>query len=237
MFLRRRKLFSGILILSGLAIVLGNGWIFDYLVYILGPDKMVGKEYVIYTPEGCFYTNPGKMVLWSYAIASLGIALFSTGFFMFFRKHMAMLPEENFSTPLAWPDNWKKPSPAQKFFMGTPFVGLDRRIFRAFKLKLENRNESIHNLFPEDLELSSIRDEVSTMLAKIFGWPNAWFHPDDPCNILFLSPRGDLEIVEMFLWIKDKYGVSLDHIVNRLDEMSFRQLIEQIRAAMQDHET
>lgn len=140
-----------------------------------------------------------------------------------------MLSEEAFFTPLAWPDNWKKPSSGQKIFMGTPFVGLDRRIFRAFKQKLENRNESIHNLWPEDLELCSIRDEVSTTLAKIFGWPNTWFHPDDPCDILFWSPRGDLEIVEMFLWLQDKYGVSLDYIVNRLKAMNFRQLIEQIR--------
>jgi len=237
MFLFRRKLFGGILMAAGLAIVLYCGWIFEYLICLFRPEKIMGKEFVIYTPEGCFYTNPVKMQLWCAAIASLGIAVYVTGHFMLVRRPGAKLPEEKVFTALAWPDNWKKTSTVQNFFIGTPFVGLDRRIFRAFKQKLGHRNERIHNLWPEDLEICSIRDEVSTMLAKIFDWPNTWFHPDDPCDILFWSPRGDLEIVEMFLWIKDKYGVSLDHIVNRLDEMSFLQLIEQIRAAMQDHET
>jgi hypothetical protein len=70
-----------------------------------------------------------------------------------FRKHKAVLSDENVCAPLAWPDNWKKTSPAQRVFMGMPFVGLDRRIFRAFKQKLEHRDESIYNLWTGDLKL------------------------------------------------------------------------------------
>ena len=87
MYIFYRKLLSIFLILLGLTIFLSRKYIFDLLVDIAGPEKIVGKAYVIYIPEGEYlYTNPKVMVLWIVLIALLGISLFLLGLFMFFRR-------------------------------------------------------------------------------------------------------------------------------------------------------
>lgn len=86
MYVFRHKLLSLSLVLLGLVIFSGKGCIFDYLVYLMGPEKLVGQASVIYTPEGCFYTNPRVMALWTIAIAALGIIISSIGLFSLFRE-------------------------------------------------------------------------------------------------------------------------------------------------------
>lgn len=138
--------------------------------------------------------------------------------------------------PLAWPSDWEHPSPIQRVSIGLPFVGFDRRVFRSLVQKLASRDENVLKMWPSDPTLRRIRDDIAAWLVKTFGWPNTLFHPDDPCAVLFWTPRSDLEISETLLFLAKRYGVSMD-VFDRLDQMSFGQLVERIRTEMHDDGT
>lgn len=136
--------------------------------------------------------------------------------------------------PLRWPIEWKNLTSTQKFLLGFPIFGFDYRIFRLFKKKISARDENIHKMWPNDTELSDIRDEVAKMLVKIYGWPNTLFHPEDPCSILFWKPNENLEFVEICLWLGDYYCIEIHDIINKIHNMSFYQLILKIRQMIKE---
>ncbi|MGI6099748.1 MAG: hypothetical protein GX174_13180 [Lentisphaerae bacterium] len=138
--------------------------------------------------------------------------------------------------PLAWPTDWQHPSSIQRVSIGVPFIGFDHRVFRALVKKLASRDESVLKMWPSDPTLCRIRDDIAAWLAKTFGWPNTLFHPDDPCAVLFWRPRSDLELSEMLLLLAERFGVSME-VFDRLDQMSFGQLVERIQTEMHDDGT
>ena len=135
------------------------------------------------------------------------------------------------NAPLVWPAEWINPSPIQRASIGLPLIGLDSRIFRSFARKLATRDGSILKAWQNDPVLTQIRDNIAACLARMRGWPNTLFHPDDPCAILFWTPQSDLEIPETILMLAKRFNVS-PNVFDRLDQISFGQLVERIRTEM-----
>jgi hypothetical protein len=110
--------------------------------------------------------------------------------------------------PLCWPPEWSAPSPMQKFLIGVPFIGLDKRLFSQFRRQLSHRDKSVLSQWESDQQIISVRDSVSQIIAKILHWPNSYFIPDDLCSILFFDPTPNLDSARAIMDIENKYGKS-----------------------------
>jgi hypothetical protein len=85
---RARKIIGSLLILFGLVVTVSSPRIvFPGLERLVGIETIVGRENVIYEPDGSYiFTNPGAMVRWIVSVAAVGIAIAATGAFMLLRK-------------------------------------------------------------------------------------------------------------------------------------------------------
>jgi hypothetical protein len=61
--------------------------VFPSLERIVGIETIVGKENVVYQPDGgYFFTNPGAMARWVLSVAAVGILIFSAGVWLLIRS-------------------------------------------------------------------------------------------------------------------------------------------------------
>jgi len=82
------------LIGSGICIaVFSQKIVFSGLELLLGIETIVGKENVVYDPEGGYaYTNPGAMIRWIVAVAWVGMLIAAIGAVALFRTRPPGLP-------------------------------------------------------------------------------------------------------------------------------------------------
>jgi hypothetical protein len=67
--------------------------VFPGLESLLGIETLVGKQNVVYLPDGGYaYTNPGAMVRWIASVAGIGALLAGLGGFLVFRSRRMGLP-------------------------------------------------------------------------------------------------------------------------------------------------
>jgi hypothetical protein len=82
------KTIGWLLIFIGiLVVVFSNKIVFPSLERIVGIETIVGKENVVYQPDGgYFFTNPGAMARWVLSVAAVGILIFSAGVWLLIRS-------------------------------------------------------------------------------------------------------------------------------------------------------
>jgi hypothetical protein len=69
-----------------LAVAFSNKIVFPGLERLVGIETIVGKENVVYQPDGSYYfTNPGAMMRWIFSVAAVGILIFSIGVWFLIR--------------------------------------------------------------------------------------------------------------------------------------------------------
>ena len=75
------------MIAIGIAVAAMSGWIvFPGLERLLGIEVIVGRESVVYKPDGSYiFTNPAAMMRWVGTVAGLGLALASAGVVVLWR--------------------------------------------------------------------------------------------------------------------------------------------------------
>jgi hypothetical protein len=75
------------LILTGaLIVVFCNKIVFPGLERLVGIETIVGKENVVYQPDGGYlFTNPAAMAKWILSVAAIGILICLTGIFVLIR--------------------------------------------------------------------------------------------------------------------------------------------------------
>lgn len=85
------------LVVSGALIVIFSRWIvFPGLERLVGIETIVGQENVIHEPDGSYwYTNPGAMMRWIAAVASIGISIALTGVLVLIHKKKNEIAPEN----------------------------------------------------------------------------------------------------------------------------------------------
>jgi hypothetical protein len=67
-------------------VVLSQKIVFSGLEALLGIETIVGRENVVYEPDGSYmFTNPGAMVRWIVSVAVIGVALACGGSWFLFR--------------------------------------------------------------------------------------------------------------------------------------------------------
>lgn len=73
-------------IVGVLVAVFSQQLVFPGLEYLLGIEAIVGRENVIYQPEGGYlFSNPGAMMRWISIVAATGLAVAFAGSWMIFR--------------------------------------------------------------------------------------------------------------------------------------------------------
>ena len=67
--------------------------VFPGLESLLGIEAIVGKQNVVYFPDGGYvYTNPGEMLAWVSSVAAFGVSLVCIGGALVFRSR-CMTPD------------------------------------------------------------------------------------------------------------------------------------------------
>jgi ascorbate-specific PTS system EIIC-type component UlaA len=68
-----------------LVVVFSQRIVFPGLERLIGIETIVGKENVVYQPDGgYYYTNPGAMILWIISVAAIGIFICLSGSLLLF---------------------------------------------------------------------------------------------------------------------------------------------------------
>jgi len=138
--------------------------------------------------------------------------------------------------PLAWPTEWLTRTWLDNFLMGIPLIGLDRRVLREFRLQLKQRDESVLRIWGAGPSVESTRCRLAALLQEYLRWPNTFFVPKDPCDILFWNPSSlcidGLEVTELLCVICEEFGIQEgqeeEDFLTRLSEMSFGELVSRL---------
>jgi len=89
-----KRAFGWVLVGAGVCIAaFSQKIVFPGLESLVGIETIVGKQNVVYLPEGGYaYTNPGAMVRWISSVAAVGVVLAATGCAVLFRSRRMQLP-------------------------------------------------------------------------------------------------------------------------------------------------
>ena len=89
-----------LLVLLGLAItVFSEKIVFPGLEVLLGIERIVGRESVVYLPGGGYaFTNPGAMMRWICSVAAVGIIICFVGAWLLFRARKSYATGFNTAT-------------------------------------------------------------------------------------------------------------------------------------------
>lgn len=127
--------------------------------------------------------------------------------------------------PLNFPKYWLEPTSIQRILRGLPLIGVDRRAYRSICAQLLSRSPSVWCLWPEDLVITA--KEIAGVVEEYFRWPNPYYIPDDPCEVLFWDPTMEMRFEEASLVLSDKFGFPEDR-AEELREGTFGALIERV---------
>ena len=147
----------------------------------------------------------------------------------------ATLPASSSSRcrPLRWPIEMLRPTENQRFLMGIPFVGIDKRARRQLVRQLKDRGPECMRLWPDDPKVRRALQIISPVIKFEFDWPNTYFVPDDLCSILFWAePLRGWELLHERLGQAtlqlDKTLSDRQRFLDTLDSLSYGELINRI---------
>ena len=107
--------------------------------------------------------------------------------------------------PLTWPDCWKKPSAIKKVLLGIPIVGPQAKTYKQICAQLEERTTDCLVNWGDNPERQYFAAEVSRILKTNLKWPNSFFIPADPFEIL--------------CWDKEAYPIDMLTIEDVIQEI------------------
>lgn len=65
-----------------------------------------------------------------------------------------------------------------------------------------------------------VRDRASEIIAEALEWPNPYFIPQDPCEIVFWDGTLDMLVEEAVLRLDDEFAIP-DELWDRLCEITY----------------
>ena len=131
--------------------------------------------------------------------------------------------------PLEWPPCRRSPSLLQRLCRWW-CLGSDYATWRELRRQLGRRGPESRKCWGRDsLRIRTVAD-VSTIVADSLEWPNTYFVPNDPCQLIFFDPTPDLLCEEALMRISLEYGVP-DEVWEKLWSMMYGELIDAILRA------
>ena len=96
--------------------------------------------------------------------------------------------------------------------------------------QLGARDETVLDLWKEYPEnIGTLARQISKILMDNLSWPNPYFIPSDPVDLLFRSPLGDLEIEESAMAVEAIVGKRIsDKIWQELIKLEFGDFLLQL---------
>ena len=141
--------------------------------------------------------------------------------------------------PLYWPQCWVKRNALQRLLTGCWFVGNEKRTYKEICLQLDCRDASYVQAWDDENVDMSLLAQVSGWINEYFHWPNDYFVPGDPMNILTWDYQGivvdyNLSYVRLLMDIDDNFGEVLpddriDQAASRGTYGEFMRLLTEIR--------
>jgi len=104
----------------------------------------------------------------------------------------------------------RHPTDLQKFLMGFPLFGPNKRAHRRFRKEVTARPEDCMALWQQDEQTLSVRDGViDALLQGGLGWKSRKFIPADPCDIVFLDTHDGMDLLDTMCRIEKRFGLKL----------------------------
>lgn len=96
--------------------------------------------------------------------------------------------------------------------------------------QLRARTQCALDQWSHSERIRQVRDKVSPIIQDEFSWPNCYFVPDDPCEILLWEHSADCQIANAMSDIDKALGVHLsaeetEDIMQRVYSMSYGEFI------------
>lgn len=113
-------------------------------------------------------------------------------------------------TPLQWPTFFQRPDRSswiKQLFMPDRNYA---QVTEHLKRQLLTRSHPDPMVWGEDPKRSEIASVVCKRIQEEYSWPNDHFLPNDPCDIVFLTPWDDLESVELAMQLEEDLGIHLE---------------------------
>lgn len=101
---------------------------------------------------------------------------------------------------------------------------------RYIKAQLENRTGAAIADWGEDPRRLAVAEFVSNEIQKEFGWPNAFYVPEDRLGLLFCGCGCDQSVLFVFTEVERRLGVELvyDPATRKLAEMALGQFVDYV---------
>ena len=93
----------------------------------------------------------------------------------------------------------------QKFTLWFPFLGINFKITKSLCMQLKTRTEFPVEVWSEYKHLDFII-ETSKSIAEINNWPNHYFLPNDPFELLIYSFDDGMELASFLTRLENKIG-------------------------------
>lgn len=106
--------------------------------------------------------------------------------------------------PLKWPEYWVHPTRVQRLLIGVPIIGIDKRARTDIRKQLSTRSAQVFQAWPSPV--SPVYQQLSDVLMRELDWPNPFFIPADPCEILFWDPSFEMRCETVMHWIETQFG-------------------------------
>jgi acyl carrier protein len=135
------------------------------------------------------------------------------------------------ASPLKWSVDWNNLKPMDKFMMGVPLIGPQRRIYADILRQLKARPAHAVQAWDElDAEIHDAAASVTKILVEILRWPRtAVFLPEDPADIPFCDRSDGLAAVEAIMAVERHFAVELpESLWSNLSKITFGEMISKL---------
>jgi hypothetical protein len=137
--------------------------------------------------------------------------------------------------PLRWPECRYRPSLWQRFQRFWT-LGSDYPTWNALRKQQAKRTRDCLDAWPQDKAIVQVRDKLSSIIAECLGWPNPYFLPTDPCEILMWDTTPDLRIEEATILIEREFPLREEELWDRIAAITFGEFVQRLTAAIPTRE-
>jgi hypothetical protein len=112
--------------------------------------------------------------------------------------------------PKEWFENW--PFSLVFFWLGKPlWIYKDRfkPVIIEIETQLISRPKPSHAVWGTDQNRVKMAQDVCAIVKDIYGWPNDYFIPQDPFDVVFQMTFGEFELAECIVRFQEELSVNI----------------------------